>query len=630
MKRSRSPRRPSTPVAPAPAARTAPAGQAIPAPPPMRRDPWLWLVLLAALLAPLGALGTPMGEPFADDFDYLRYSLLETEHSFFGGGGSVLYWRPLTRQVYFGLLGPAMVTQPWVVALAHSLVLALSALLLYRAWRPRTSGPWAATAASFPFVLETTRMLVVWPSHAQDLGALLFACLAIHEASRNRLPTALIAMLGALLSKETAALMVPLIPFLPVLPEPTRARRTRWLLATAALGVAWAVAYKLVERHAHLLPFAALTPTEGLGTSWLRRFTWTLEHAARDAFSLGLLEPRWALACGLAVAALGAAMLLGLLTRPDARTRLMGRLGFLAWGLAWFALTLVPVADLYPAWGTHRSVIPALGLGLAIAAVVDAVHPVLLAALIAVRLAAFALSPGAPAMVNVDAQDTGTVYDFPRLARLQRFVHDTRVSLQRAHPTLAKGALLGRHALPRMTEYAFSEGKAFQVWYRDTSIRWVRFEDFRANPALPLAAILEYQPHRKPQISLVNVDAMRALLRASDVLKAGRFAEGLHELARADSLEHDPRNAVFLAIVAGKRAVTLGNLGDREGAAEWARRALAHYPQDADARVVLASLLLDANRVAEAAAQVDTQLVYYPRDTGALALRDSIRARGGR
>ena len=88
---------------------TAPDGP----PPALARDPWALVAVLSVLPLILHSLGAPLGEPFADDFDYLHRVLLGGPLTFFDGCGSALYWRPLGRQVYYSLLAPAILGAPW-------------------------------------------------------------------------------------------------------------------------------------------------------------------------------------------------------------------------------------------------------------------------------------------------------------------------------------------------------------------------------------------------------------------------------------------------------------------------------------------------------------------------------------
>src|SRR5689334_18944870 len=114
-----------------------------PSPPALLRDPWALAVALAVLPALIAARGGWLGEPVADDFGFLHHALLAGPIDWLGGGGSPLYWRPLSRQLYFRLLGPLMLAHPLLVALLHALGLAAAGVLIHRALRPA----WPARAA---------------------------------------------------------------------------------------------------------------------------------------------------------------------------------------------------------------------------------------------------------------------------------------------------------------------------------------------------------------------------------------------------------------------------------------------------------------------------------------------------
>ena len=50
------------------------------------RDPWVLAILLAAAPLVLHSLGTPLGEPFADDFYFLHRELLGGPRTIWDGG----------------------------------------------------------------------------------------------------------------------------------------------------------------------------------------------------------------------------------------------------------------------------------------------------------------------------------------------------------------------------------------------------------------------------------------------------------------------------------------------------------------------------------------------------------------
>ena len=222
------------------------AGPTTPAP-SLLRDPWGWLSAAAVLPIILLTRGNPRAEPFAEDFDFLRRAILEGGGSWFDGGGSLAFWRPVSHQLYYQLLGNLVLDHPARVAAIHMALLALSALLLYRVFRREWSGPLAAAAASFPLLAESTRTLICWPSHFVDLGVFVFIVLAVHETAHRRAWSAVPAMFAALLCKELAVVGVLLLPFLPGVFTGDRRARMRWIAISAAVVAIWAVAYLLVS-----------------------------------------------------------------------------------------------------------------------------------------------------------------------------------------------------------------------------------------------------------------------------------------------------------------------------------------------------------------------------------------------
>src|SRR6267378_549157 len=178
--------------------------------PPFWRDPWGLLVSLSVLPLVWHSLGAPLGEPVAEDFDFLHRSLFGS-HSLLDGGGSMAFWRPVSHQLYYITFGSLMLDHPGAVATFHALFMTIATVLVYLALRRTWSGPAAAIAASFPLFSESTRTLLSWPSHFVDLGLWLFTAIAIFAASRGRLGLTLAALALALGCKEFALVAALLI-----------------------------------------------------------------------------------------------------------------------------------------------------------------------------------------------------------------------------------------------------------------------------------------------------------------------------------------------------------------------------------------------------------------------------------
>ena len=595
--------------------------------PPFMRDPWAWSVLAAVLPLLARAWGAPLGEPFADDFNFLRHAFFDPG-SWLDGGGAVIYWRPLSRQAYFALLGPLIEQAPLAVAILHAALLALASLLLYRAWRVTWPGTWAAAAASFPLLAESSRTFLLWPTSFQDLGALLFSALAIQQASRRRLAWAVAALAAALLCKETAVVTALLIPWLPRAAG-DRGMRWRWAGALAATVVAWAVCYAAVMQRAGLSFQAQLeAPSPPLGS----RFGWALESGLRDAFSLGAtpgavaFTPRAAAVALTALVLTAVVVVVALLNSPR-RARLAAAAPWIAWGLAWFLANTALLTQVYPLWGSFRSAFGMIGLGVALVAGVWAAGPAALAALVALRLTALAVSPGPPARIALAPQESGATLDFASLARLSRFSAETRRALLSSHPRLPAGAIVAWRHRPLMAQHAFAHGEALQVWYRDSTLRWIAWDDVRRAASRRPDAVLEFEPDQERQVVALALAAAHAYLTAEDELAAGDAEGALAELARADSLQIDRQARVFLASIAGKRALCWLSIGDLEAARHEAERSLSSWRDGGDSRYVLAVLSIIAGKLPEARALLDSLLERLPFDVSARAMLDTVRAR---
>jgi len=575
--------------------------------PSLARDPWAWVSALAVLPLVAHAWGAPLGEPVAEDFDFLTHALF-SPHTLLDGGCSSAFWRPVAHQLYYESLGGLIISHPGWIAALHVTLLALASLLLYRAFRGTVSGPAAAAIATFPLLSESTRTLISWPSHFVDLGLWLFTAIAFHETAARRLWTALVALLAALLCKEVAVVTALLLPWIPGIGPRGRGERLRWSAATLALAGVWAGAYLSVRHHAHLaLPHHLESSAQLAATPILTRLTWATGNSLRALFSLPAVAiGRSMPILASAVALLGIAAFVALQRRRSPRVKESLRLG--AWGLAWFLAASATLASIYPIWAPNRSGYGALGFGAFAVALTEAVHPILLGALVALRLTSFALAPGPPTDIENRAPQAGAFMDFERLVRLQRLMRATRLALEHRYPTLPHGAQVGQHYLPRMAEYAFGGPHALQTWYRDSTLRWVRYADFVAHTEMPLVTIAQFQSGHKPEMALVEPEAMREFLRAYECIQRFKYDSSLVHVERADSIQVDRNAKVFKGEIEGQRAIALVGL-DRDQEAEGiARNGMQLWRENVYAEFALAVVNYRRGDLTASAALLDSIL----------------------
>jgi len=400
--------------APRPGPTRAPA-PAVPGPAPaLWRDPWALATALAVVPLLARCAGAPLGEPVAEDFDFLRRSLFSGVGSLLDGGGSSAFWRPLAHQVYYAALGPLIVSHPLVVAMLHVALLLAGSLLVFAALRAPLGGAAACVAATFPVLSESTRTLVSWPSQFVDVGLYFFSAVALHATARRRLPVALAATLLALLCKELAVITALLLVLLP--DGRDAATRRRWAIGFGVLVAAWAGAYLAVRHAAGLhLPHGLEQGATLLGTPLPTRLAWALGGSLRALASLPLARvPEDAIAIALTIG-LTVAFAVRLATTPIARARLRARRAWIAWGSAWCGAGALALAAIFPLWQPNRTHFASTGAGVAAAAVLEAAHPGLAGALVLGRGVLLFLAPGAATTITEEAPDQGAFMDFARL-----------------------------------------------------------------------------------------------------------------------------------------------------------------------------------------------------------------------
>ena len=466
------------------------------------RDVWCWAAMSTVLVLVGHSLGAPLGEPVAEDFDFLHRALLGANHTLLDGGGSVAFWRPVSHQLYYLALGRVMLAEPRVVAALHALLMVVAVWLVYRGLRNTLSAPVAAVAASFPVLAESTRTVLSWPSQFVDLGLWVFTAWALYETSRGRLWRALLALVLALGSKELAVVAAVLLPWMPG--QRSQSERMRWAFAMGGVAAVWAALYLWVRHTTHLeLPHHLEHSAEVAQATAVARYQWAWWNSVRAMMSLPLIKTTYEGSLWLALGALSVIALMVLGVRQAWRRR-AEEWQWAAWGVAWFAMSSATLVVIYPLWQPNRSGYGSLGAGVAAAVLLELASPVLLALLVAVRMVAFAAAPGPPGTVSSAASETGAFMDFNRLVRLQRLMEAVRLSLTRAHPTLPRGALVVEQYPLRTAEYAFGGSLALQCWYRDSTLRWVRFEDFQSDTSMSPAALVEFQSDRVPIAVLID------------------------------------------------------------------------------------------------------------------------------
>ena len=588
------------------------------------RDVWCWAAMSTVLVLVGHSLGAPLGEPVAEDFDFLHRALLGANHTLLDGGGSVAFWRPVSHQLYYLALGRVMLAEPRVVAALHALLMVVAVWLVYRGLRNTLSAPVAAVAASFPVLAESTRTVLSWPSQFVDLGLWVFTAWALYETSRGRLWRALLALVLALGSKELAVVAAVLLPWMPG--QRGKSERMRWAFAMGGVAAVWAALYLWVRHTTHLeLPHHLEHSAEVAQATAVARYQWAWWNSVRAMMSLPLIKTTYEGSLWLALGALSVIALMVLGVRQAWRRR-AEEWQWAAWGVAWFAMSSATLVVIYPLWQPNRSGYGSLGAGVAAAVLLELASPVLLALLVAVRMVAFAAAPGPMAQVWSKAPETGAFMDFNQLVRLQKLMEAVRVRLERSFPKLPPSSLICQNDLPLRSEYAFGGSLALQCWYRDSTVRWVRFDRFQADTALKPVTIVQYQPGHEPMVALADPAAMRLLINCAVPLAAENWRETLEMVDRAESLQTDKEARVMFAMMQVRRSVAFAGLGRWQDAEHQARLSMVDWPGNPAGRYWISFALYGQNRWSEAAAELDTCFRERQPDSLSLGLQRAIQA----
>jgi hypothetical protein len=401
-----------------------------------------------------------------------------------------------------------------------------------------------------------------------------------------------------------------------------------WAASHAVLLLAWGLAYRWVFVHA---PLAMPQTAEGEGGShtgtWLFRYGEVLLWAARAAFSLPPTATPLDLPVVAALAAFGlVAVRLAVSGRDEVRARIRASLPGLAWGLVWFLLLAAPLVFFHPAWQPYRSVFAAVGLGTALTLLLGAISPGLTIALLVLRVALLVQAPGPALRVPARAERLGAFIDVPKMTRLQHLVARVHHELRANYPRLPRGAAVAQHNFPLMSELALDGSKALRVWYRDSTLRWVKVSRWYEGREPGVVTIAEYQNVPDDPIALIEPAALRHLFDAVEDIGASRWTQALARLDSAASLQPGTRARMFLGAVEAKRAVALAATDHTAEAEAVALRARTLNPLDPEVHTLLGILWCRQGRLGEAEAQLDTVKWLAPEDPGARRLFDEIEA----
>ncbi len=452
---------------------------------PAARQPWpvlpwpavLALILLAAAWLQRAALRAPF---FADDYLFLDQA---RNHTLWGALTSPdpigNFVRPVGRQLHFWLLAHASGESAFAFH-AASLALFLGVVgLLFLVTRRLAGTTAAAIAAAFVALHYAADVPLLWASGSQDLLALLGALGALALFLDGRRWLAAMALLGALLSKETV-LFTPLVAVLAArrAGEPWQRSLLRgWPLGLAA--AAWAALWATVMLHSPGARGAVTWSAASAAAAFahLVQVTFGLEWRAGGALRfLTLLPPVVPLALALAAVALAG-------SERRAAPGASAAPGFptVALGIGWALLGAVPVAAVASAWSAYYYLFALCGAGLALGAALATRRRSTAIVVLALlgwgsengrRLDEFITAPGAwTSQSHVNRR---------YVERANSFVERYLGQMRAARPTLPPRSTVFFGGLPAFTGFQAGDGPLVRWAYRDSSLRSYYLMEFTA------------------------------------------------------------------------------------------------------------------------------------------------------
>jgi hypothetical protein len=505
-----------------------------------------------------------------DDFDFLIRAQSFHLTQLLPNTGSMFY-RPLSREVYFGLLYAVGGGRPLMGHLWNAAFLALSVALMV-GMGVRLAGARVGFLSGLLFAaLGTWPLLIGWVSGCQDLMAASFFLGALHLALSRRPMAAFVCAGAAILSKETSIFLMPVLAVLPWI----RGDRTslRWSIPMyGGLVLAWCAIHPLTRS------FLVRGPNTGRGgyVGWDN--LGAAQNAAGMARALLNLPPANAVTswsperAGLLLAALA---ILALAYRRIRTVEFDARLGHprhvLLLGILITVLAGVPTVLFVKHWSPYYAGIPAIGMSILAAYGLARVAPSLALGVVALYLTLGVWSRG--------ADDGGTCRPLEQSwSRLSSDLDHVRSGMWRLHvgfPDSTRMFVSVHLPLTRAIHSHLLRYQAPRIWYREPALEVLpagRF-DSRLRPAVvlwvdPACDVFEIElPSLRARSSGPKPDhsdyqRARRLL-ALGLARAGNVDEAIHVLAGMD--ESDEATWAFDRRLAAVLCLTQGRISEAGG-----------------------------------------------------------------
>lgn len=438
------------------------------------------LLLAAAIVGfACAAYGPALSVPFiGDDYIFLDKTRATNFLSLWAPGNTDFGWyRPWSREVHFWALQHLFGAHPLGFRLA-SLCLWLAGMGLYftnvrSLSTARTAGFATLGVAS----LALWGAPLVWISGSQDLWMIVFAMATLALHLRGPAWGALLAFAGALLSKETAAVLpLILLAYEGVVRRSPARVLARRLLPFFALGGVWLFAHpvllrRLLAGNTHY-PGAEAHPASATVLLQTVLSTVNLDRVFAPVDPLAF-RPGWMLlstaALGLGVFAASRLPTWGR-SRPDPGP---GRGRLVQFGLLWAGIGWLPLFTSSIGWHAYYGCLGSFGLWLAIAAGLEGSGPAPAAIILALGLLR-----GRAAATR--SWDWGSEWYQRRAGNLLELIRD---QLRLAHPRLPHHTRVYFGHVPNNIGLIAGQSPAIRVWYGDSTLEAGFYSYYRPRAA---------------------------------------------------------------------------------------------------------------------------------------------------
>ena len=298
-----------------------------------------------------------------DDFDFLGRAatftpsdLLPSEHT--------VFYRPISRELYFLIVSTLSRGSPGVAHILHAAVVGVAFVLAVSFVR-RLAGMKAALICGLFFASSAAIPLVMgWLSASQDLLCLIFALVAFHLQLSRKPVLAGVAIAAALLSKETALALVPVLVTLAMFQSRSRTDALRSVLIHLVFLTFWILIHPWTRA-----VVLGESPSQS-SDEYLALQEGTVLSSALRGLALTLNLPgsgvKWT-GQNLLPALLATGIIVLVLLRSKERSEPLPRLGGymqLAVGALIIAGPILLISTLRTDWFTYYACIPALGFSM--------------------------------------------------------------------------------------------------------------------------------------------------------------------------------------------------------------------------------------------------------------------------